>query len=68
MCDGNHFPNYIPASTFALARMQVAYNYKPGTYGNPDATEVRSKWKDVDFFLLESLRLAATSPGPSSGL
>src|SRR5690242_15093330 len=64
MCDGNHFPNYIPASSFALALIDVAYHYTPGTHGNPGATEVRSKWKDFDFFLLESLRLAATSPGP----
>jgi hypothetical protein len=62
--NGRHYPNYIPASTFAMALMELAYDYTPGTKGEPGTTNVKRKWTYDDFVLLDSLRLAATSMGP----
>ena len=62
--DGKRYPNYIPTSTFALALMELAYEYTPGTKGDPGVTRVKTQWAEGEFALLDSLRLAATSMGP----
>jgi hypothetical protein len=61
---GKRYPNYIPTSTFALALMNLAYEYSPGTKGEPGVTRVKEQWSSADRILLESLRLMATSLGP----
>lgn len=62
--DGKHFPNYIPASTFALALMELGYDYTPGTRGAPGITAVKARWKGSSHVLLDALRLASTNLGP----
>ena len=58
------YPNYIPTSTFALAMMEIGYEYTPGVKGEPGVTKVKSHWTGSSHGLLEGLRLAATSMGP----
>jgi hypothetical protein len=62
--EGRRYPNYLPTSTFALALMNLAYEYTPGVKGDPGFTRVKEEWEGTDRQLLESLRLAATSMGP----
>jgi len=65
MFEQGRYPNYIPTSTFALALIQIGYEYTPGSKGEPGATKVQEKWQcDCSFGFLEGLRLSATSLGP----
>jgi hypothetical protein len=62
--NGKNYPDYIPTSTFAMALMELAYDYTPGTKGEPGATKVKEQWTADDLVLLDSVRLAATSMSP----
>jgi hypothetical protein len=64
MFERGRFPNYLPASTFALTFIQLGYDYTPGTGGLPGTTAVQARWSGPDEKLLDGLRQNATSLGP----
>ncbi|HEV2202857.1 MAG TPA: hypothetical protein VGR73_23815 [Bryobacteraceae bacterium] len=64
LTDCKTYPSYIPSSTFALALIDIGYEYRAGEKGAPGHTTVRRGWDSPSQQLLEGLRLEATSLGP----
>jgi hypothetical protein len=69
MFENGSYPLYIPPSTFALALIDIGFEYAPGTHGEPGTVSLKKKWccaqnpERAARVLLESLKQDSTNFG-----